>query len=40
MVQGHIVAEQQLPLPADIVDELEVKQRQGQHQPTPGAYIL
>ena len=40
MVQGHIVAEQQLPLPASILEELEVKQRQPQQQRTPGVYNL
>jgi hypothetical protein len=36
MVQGHIVAEQQLPLPVDILDELEVEQTEGQQQRTSG----
>jgi hypothetical protein len=36
LMQGHIVAEQQLQLPASLLDELEVKQQQGQHQHRAG----
>lgn len=40
MVQGHIVAEQQLPLPVDILEELEVEQTQGQQQRTSRKHSL